>query len=719
MIDQGIAMGVATNFKLSVGEPSPLGAAFRQNQPSIGVKSVGVESVGLESVSTWNFAVFAPDATLLTLCLFCADTEEPLAELPFIGRTGDIWHMQVANIPEGTLYLLKADGADAPEQGLTFSSKHYLLDPYAKQLNRSLVFNERLYSAGSHFMLAKAVLRRTEFAWEGVTQPKIPREKTIIYEAHVKGMTALHPFVPAELRGTYLGMAHPAVVQHLVDLGVTTLQLLPVASFMSEPRLEKLHLTNYWGYNPICFMAPEPRYQLQDAVSEFKQLVKTYHAAGIEVILDVVFNHTAEADCYNICYRGLANRQYYLFENHADIPDYRNYSNYSGCGNTLNIAHPITQKLVLDSLRYWVTEMQVDGFRFDLAVTLAREHKRFNPYATFLQIIAQDPVLSQVKLIAEPWDVGPYGYQLGQFPAHWSELNDKFRDSVRSFWRQDQGALAEFTTRLLGSRDIFQKHHKPACCSVNYLAYHDGFTLHDLVCYQQKHNWLNAEQNRDGHNHNLSVNYGVEGPSTDADILAKRFLHKRNLVASLFLSQGMIHWLGGDELSQSQQGNNNAYCQDNELSWLHWDLDYHATQFMSFVQQMVKVRQQYPWLQQLSLLDDHYQRHGEKHHVDWYLASGDAKTEWDWVQNQANYCIFVISSNSEKTKMLVMMNACDTDLAVTLPLGNWHCILDTAHEMGLVSPVAIASEHYLQGANSLSLWLSEETFHFIQPQPEQ
>lgn len=680
-------------FAASSGEPSPLGPSVKATNSELAEHS-------------WNFSVFAPDAELLTLCLFCADTEEPISELPFVGRTGDCWHMQVEGIPDGTLYLLKADGAYAPEQGLTFSNVHYLIDPYAKALNRALVFNERLYASGSHFMLAKAVLSQSSFQWDGVTKPVVPREKTIIYEAHVKGMTALHPEVPMEQRGTYLGMAHPSVVKHLLDLGITTLQLLPVASFMSEPRLEKLHLTNYWGYNPICFMAPEPRYQLVDAVAEFKQLVKAYHQAGIEVILDVVFNHTAEADCYNLSYRGLANRHYYLFENHHDIPDYRSYSNYSGCGNTLNIAHPMTQRLVLDALRYWVTEMQVDGFRFDLAVTLAREHKRFNPYATFLQIVAQDPVLSEVKLIAEPWDVGPYGYQLGQFPANWSELNDKFRDSMRSFWRGDQGVLGEFATRLLGSRDIFQKHHKPACCSVNYLSYHDGFTLHDLVCYQQKHNWLNAEQNRDGHDHNLSVNYGVEGPSSEPTILAKRYLHKRNLVATLFLSQGMIHWLGGDELSQSQQGNNNAYCQDNELSWLHWHLDFHATQFMSFVQQMIKVRQQYSCLQQLSLLDDNYQRHGEKHHVAWFTSDGRLKTEADWVQNHTQYCVFVISSDSTDSHMLVMVNASGEGVNVQLPEGPWHCILDTAQEMGLVSPVATDPVAYEQQANSLSLWIS-------------
>ena len=686
---------------MTTGRPIPLGVTLVEGENL-------VEGETVPDHHCFNFSVFAPDATALTLCLFCPDTEEPLAELPFIARTGDYWHMQVSAIAQGTLYLFKAEGPDAPEHGLTFSSSHYLLDPYAKQLNRALVFNERLYASGSHFMLAKGVLRQEQFEWDGVTKPKIPREKTIIYEAHVKGMTALHPEVPAELRGTYAGMAHPSVVKHLVDLGITTLQLLPVASFMSEPRLEKLHLTNYWGYNPICFMAPEPRYQVSDAVTEFKTLVKTYHQAGIEVILDVVFNHTAEADNLNLCYRGLANKHYYLFENHADIPDYQSYSNYSGCGNTLNIAHPVTQKLVLDSLRYWVTEMQVDGFRFDLAVTLAREHKRFNPYATFLQIIAQDPVLSATKLIAEPWDVGPYGYQLGQFPAHWSELNDKCRDSFRSFWRGDQGVLAEFTTRLLGSRDIFQKHHKPACCSVNYLAYHDGFTLHDLVCYQQKHNWLNAEQNRDGHNHNLSVNYGVEGPSSEAQVLAQRYQHKRNLVATLFLSQGMIHWLGGDELSQTQQGNNNAYCQDNAVSWLHWQLDFHATQFMSFVQQMIQIRKQYSCLQQLSLLDDGYQLHGEKHHIDWYTAHGQQKSEQDWLDQQTQYCVFVIRGDSATEHLLVMMNAGAQPIDMTLPQGRWHGIVDTAHDMGLVSPVAHALSTYQQASHSLSIWLLSE-----------
>jgi isoamylase len=688
---QGAASLTLTKYQSEIGTMQPLGPSFRGPQQ-------------------WNFAVFSPDATGLWLCLYCPDTEELLAELPFIARTGEIWHLCVTGISDGTLYGLKADGPMQPEQGMVFEVDRLLIDPYCRQLNRAQVYNERLYQSRSHYMIAKGVLNPSNFDWQGTVKPAIPREKTIIYEAHVKGMTALHPEVPEHLRGTYLGMAHPAVVQHLVELGITTVQLLPVAAFMSEPRLEKLKLSNYWGYNPVNFFAPDPRYQVEDAVLEFKQLVRTYHQHGLEVILDVVFNHSAESGGYHLSFRGLANRHYYLFENHADLTDFQHYTNYSGCGNTLNVAQPMTQKLVLDALRYWVTEMQVDGFRFDLAVTLAREHKRFNPYATFLQIVAQDPVLSTTKLIAEPWDVGPYGYQLGQFPAQWSELNDKFRDSMRSFWRGDMGTLGEFTTRLLGSRDIFQKHHKPACCSVNYLTYHDGFTLHDAVSYQHKHNWLNGEQNRDGHDHNLTVNYGVEGPTSSADVLAKRFLHKRNLVACLLLSQGMIHWLGGDELSHSQQGNNNAYCQDNELTWLHWQLDYHATQFLNFVKQMIQLRQQYSCLQQLSLLDDQYQSHGDKHQIEWYLPNGQIKTEADWYDTSIRHCIFIIRNTSTHHQLLVSINAGGAAIDIQLPSSQWQCVLDTAIEQGLTSVINDSSQSYSQLPCSLSIWLEQGAY---------
>lgn len=679
-------------LKLSVGTASPLGASCTQtpNGPVL-----------------WNFAVFAPDATALTLCLYQPDTEELLGELNFSARTGEVWHLQVSGIENGTLYGFKADGPYLPDHGLLFDADRLLLDPYLRQLNRSLSFNERLYTAKSHYMLAKGVLNSQSFDWQGSVKPQIAREKTVIYEAHVKGMTMLHPEVPQELRGTYLGLCHPAVIKHLKQLGVTTLQLLPVAAFLSEPRLNKLQLSNYWGYNPVSFFAPEPRYQYQDAVTEFKTLVRSYHQAGIEVILDVVFNHTAEAgeDGPVLSFRGLANKHYYLFESHADITDFTQPCNYTGCGNTLNVAHPVAQKLVMDALRYWVVEMQVDGFRFDLASTLAREHKRFNPYAAFFQIIAQDPVLSQVKLIAEPWDLGPMGYQLGQFPANWSELNDKSRDTFRAFWRGDKGVLPEFTTRLLGSRDIFQKHHKPACCSVNYLTYHDGFTLQDLVSYKDKHNWLNGEENRDGHSHNLSCNHGVEGPSKDASVRANRYLHKRNLVATLLLSQGMIHWLGGDELSHSQRGNNNAYCQDNDISWLDWHLDSDEEDFLQFVRQMLAFRRKFSCLQQLSLLDDSYQLHGDKHQIQWYLPDGGKKQQHDWHDPERFSCIFQISNKTNQASLLFVFNADSNALQLTLPGSARKLLFDTSVDKGLQQNDSKTVQRYLQNAHSISVWL--------------
>lgn len=676
-------------LKMSVGVAAPLGPVCVD--PAQGC---------------WNFAVFAPDATALTLCLYQPDTEELLADIPFTGRTGSIWHLQVAGIASGMLYGLKADGPTISEAGLVFDAQRLLLDPYAKALNRCLNFNDRLYQRKSDYMLAKAVLTHTEFDWQNSKKPTIAREKTVIYEAHVKGLTKLHPDVPEQLRGTYLGLCQPVIIEHLKALGVTTLQLLPVAAFMSEPRLNKLQLSNYWGYNPINFFAPDPRYQLADAVAEFKTLVRTYHQAGIEVIVDVVFNHTAEAgdDGPILSYRGLANKHYYLFESHADITDYEQPCNYTGCGNTLNLAHPMVQKLVMDALRYWAVEMQVDGFRFDLATTLAREHKRFNPHAAFFQIIAQDPVLSQCKLIAEPWDLGPSGYQLGQFPAHWSELNDKSRDTFRAFWRGDRGVLPEFTTRLLGSRDIFQKHHKPACCSVNYLSYHDGFTLHDLVSYRDKHNWLNGEENRDGHSHNLSCNHGVEGPTTDPAVINSRYLHKRNLVATLFLSQGMIHWLGGDELSQTQRGNNNAYCQDNDTSWINWHLDRDAEDFLRFVRQMAQFRRHFRCLQQLSLLDDNYQLHGDKHHVQWFLPDGHEMQSHDWHDPSQASCIFVLTNKATEASLLFVFNASSDTLALTMPQRPWHLLFDTEINSGILAESAKPCRKYLQHGHSISVW---------------
>lgn len=676
-----------TLLKMSPGKPVPLGPTQL-------------------SAGCWNFAVYAPDATGLQLCLFRPDTEELLAEIAFSGRTGEIWHLQVQGVAEGTLYALKAAGPNQPDRGLLFDSNRLLLDPYCRQLNRPQYWHEQQYVSRSHYSLAKGVLSSTEFDWQGATKPQIPREKTVLYEAHIKGLTMQHPAVPEALRGTYLGLCQPEVIAHLKALGITTVQLLPVAAFMAEPRLSSLKLTNYWGYNPLAFFAPEPRYQVEDAVLEFKTLVRTLHQHGLEVILDVVFNHTAEAgeDGPVLSFRGLANRQYYLFHSHGEMIDYQSYCNFTGCGNTLNLSHPALQKMVLDALRYWLTEMQVDGFRFDLAVTLGREHKRFNPHAAFFQIIAQDPVLSQAKLIAEPWDVGPFGYHLGQFPAHWSELNDKFRDTCRAFWRGDSGTLPEFATRLLGSRDIFQKHHKPASCSVNYLCYHDGFTLQDLVSYQHKHNWLNGEENRDGHSHNLSCNHGVEGPSSDPAIVAARYQHKRNLVATLLLSQGIIHWLGGDELSHSQHGNNNAYCQDNPISWLNWQLDGHSTKFLQFVRQMMALRSQFSCLQQLSLLDDQYQLHGDKHQVHWYLLDATPMQEQHWHQAELNCCMLEIINTNSQQSLLVLINGSARNEAVLFPGNSRQLVFDTALDDGLQPVTPLQASQWLQTAHSLSVW---------------
>ncbi|WP_333609147.1 glycogen debranching protein GlgX [Arsukibacterium sp.] len=674
-------------FKMSVGQPQPLGP---QQQADL----------------SWNFAVYAPDATKLMLCLYQPDTEELLAELPFAGRSGAVWHLAVQGIVEGTLYALKADGPAQAEQGYYFDPQRVLIDPYARQLNRAQVWQERLYRDKSHHALAKGVLRQGDFDWQNSVKPCIADEQTIIFEAHVKGLTMQHPEVPAELRGTYLGMCHPSVLTHLKALGITTVQLLPVAAFMAEPRLSALKLTNYWGYNPVNFFAPDPRYQFEDAVTEFKTLVRTYHQHGIEVILDVVFNHSAEAgaDGPVLSFRGLANRQYYLFHSHAEMTDYQNYCNFTGCGNTLNLSQPATQQLVMDALRYWLTEMQVDGFRFDLAVTLGREHKRFNPYASFFQIIAQDPVLSKAKLIAEPWDVGPFGYHLGQFPANWSELNDKCRDSFRSFWRGDKGVLPEFTTRLFGSRDIFFKHHKPASCSVNYLTYHDGFTLHDLVSYQDKHNWLNGEENRDGHSHNLSCNHGVEGPSTEPAIVQQRYLHKRNLVLTLLISQGMLHWLGGDELSHSQHGNNNAYCQDNAISWLNWQLDSHSEKFLHFVQQMVTFRRDFSSVLRLQLQDDQYYMHGDKHQICWFLPDGTEKQQHDWHVPDRAGCIFRITNLSSTQSLLFVINGANNSLPLQLPAKPWQILFDTSKQDGLMLPQQDPLSQYLQNAHSISVW---------------
>ncbi len=589
----------------------------------------------------------------------------------------------------GTFYGYRVYGPNRPEQGLLFDPQKLLLDPYARALSRTLEWNEELYQGDSQYMMPKAIVWDDEFDWQGVVSPQHADAQTILYEVHVKGFTRLHPEVPEQLRGTYLGLCHPSVIRHLQELGITSLQLMPVASFMSEPRLIQLGLKNYWGYNPICFMAPDPRYAVKHAVTEFKTMVRELHRAGIEVILDVVFNHTAEGGHGGplLSYKGLDNRNYYCFDNSGFGQDFNRYSNVTGCGNSFNVDHPNALRLVMDSLRYWVTEMHIDGFRFDLAVTLAREGGEFDPYGGFCKAMIQDPVLRNVKLISEPWDIGPFGYRLGQFPTQWRELNDRYRDTIRSFWRGDMGKMAEFATRLLGSRDIFPKSLRVIHSSVNFICYHDGFTLEDTVSYEQRHNQANSEENRDGHGHNLSKNYGIEGPTRDQRICRIRLQQKRNMLATLLLSQGIPHLLAGDEMGRTQMGNNNAYCQDNRLSWVNWQLNEEDEGLVHFVKQMIQIRRSADAFKELHLADDHY--FGFRTHADtvrWYHPDGSEMTESDWNAPSAQALVMEIVASESQEHWLVLFNASAYDIHFRLPEPaehyNWTLTADTAFHDG-------------------------------------
>ena len=635
-----------------------------------------------------NFVLWAPEAERVELCLFDA-REQEVARIRFRERRGHLWYGYVQGVVSGTLYGYRVYGPNHPEQGLLFDPQKLLLDPYARALSRTLEWNEERYQGDSQYMMPKAIVWDDEFDWQGVVSPQHTDAQTILYEVHVKGFTKLHPEVPEQLRGTYLGLCHPAVIRHLQELGITSLQLMPVASFMSEPRLIQLGLKNYWGYNPICFMAPDPRYAVKHAVTEFKTMVRELHRAGIEVILDVVFNHTAEGGHGGplLSYKGLDNRNYYCFDNSGFGQDFTRYSNVTGCGNSFNVDHPNALRLVMDSLRYWVTEMHIDGFRFDLAVTLAREGGEFDPYGGFCKAMIQDPVLRNVKLISEPWDIGPFGYRLGQFPTQWRELNDRYRDTIRSFWRGDMGKMAEFATRLLGSRDIFPKSLRVIHSSVNFVCYHDGFTLEDTVSYEQRHNQANSEENRDGHGHNLSKNYGVEGPTRDSRIGRIRLQQKRNMLATLLLSQGIPHLLAGDEIGRTQMGNNNAYCQDNRISWVNWQLNEEDEGLLLFVKQMIQIRRSSDAFTELHLADDHY--FGLRTHADtvrWYHPDGSEMTESDWNAPSAQAMVMEIVASESQEHWLVLFNSSPYDIHFRLPEPadhhNWTLTADTAFHDG-------------------------------------
>ncbi len=663
-----------------------------------------------------NFAVYCPHASEVELCLY-NELEEEVARVILPAKRGRVWHGFLTNIEPGQLYAYRVNGQCQEDQGLLFNHDKLLIDPYAKALNRPLVWNKRLYKGDSHAMVSKSVVIDDEFDWQGTSKPQVSDSDTVIYETHVKGFTAMHPSLNDDIQGTYLGLAHPKVIDYLKKLGVTTLQLMPVAAFMSEPRLKDLGLTNYWGYNPINFFSPEPRYASKDPVVEFKTMVRELHKQDIEVVLDVVFNHSAEGghDGPILSFKGFDNCNFYMFEEHTGSVNYTRHVNNTGCGNSINLDNPYVLQLVTESLRYWVEEMHVDGFRFDLAVSLARESNEFENYSAFFKVLFQDPVLSQVKLIAEPWDIGYGGYRLGEFPENWHECNDKFRDTLKGFWRGDRGLMGDFATRLMGSRDVFHKNIRTINTSVNYIAYHDGFTLEDLVCYNNKHNAANCEDNRDGHGHNLSSNHGIEGPTSNVAIQAEREKHKRNLLASLFLSQGTPHLLAGDEIGRTQLGNNNAYCQDNSISWLNWQLKVEHKKQLKFVQSLIELRHSSELLHSLALEDDAYFGDREKHKLNWYNFDGSLMDDGDWHDgDKQTFAVELFYSelrdNPSHERFLIIINGAEQNMDCCVPKlvsgQSWTSVFDTAVD-GSFTHHKNAVKFHRQNAKSMSL-LSRE-----------
>ena len=594
-----------------------------------------------------NFAIYSENAIEVELCFFdSSESREPSQCFRLRERTAHVWHGYIPDIGPGQLYGYRIDGPYAPARGLRFNPFKLLIDPYALALAGKVDYSYHPFAypfeqPGEDWVLddendaagvPKAVVIDQEFDWQGDTHPRIPWHRTVIYEAHLKGLTMRHPAIPEELRGTYAAAAHPAVIEHLKSLGVTALELLPVHEIVDDLFLVEKGLTNYWGYNNIGYFAPTGRYararEYHDQVREFKEMVRRLHEADIEVILDVVYNHTAEGNHLGptISFRGIDNPTYYRV-----VPENRRfYMDYTGCGNSLNMVHPQTLKLVMDSLRYWVQEMHVDGFRFDLAATLARELHEVDRLSAFFDIIHQDPVLSRVKLIAEPWDVGPGGYQVGNFPILWAEWNGKYRDTVRSFWRGDPGTIAELGFRLTGSSDLYESDGRRPHASINFVTAHDGFTLNDLVSFAAKHNDANGEGNRDGENHNLSFNFGVEGPTADPHVNRQREKQMRNFMLTLLLSQGVPMICHGDEMGRTQGGNNNAYCQDNETSWVNWELDESQREHLEFVRRVAKLRGDHPVFHRRHFFQGRRIRGSELEDITWLRPDGKEMTEDEW-----------------------------------------------------------------------------------------
>ncbi len=594
-----------------------------------------------------NFALFSENAEKVELCLFdSVEAEHEAERITLPEHTDMVWHGYLPGVHPGRLYGYRVHGPYRPEEGHRFNPNKIVLDPYTKAIGRDLRWDDRMFGyrighedddlsfddRDNAAFAPLAVVIDPAFTWGDDRRPDIPWNETIIYEMHVKGFTKLHPDVPPEIRGTYAGLACEPAIRYLKDLGVNAVELMPSHHRVNRRHLVERGQVNYWGYDTLAYFAPELSYasahSSRDSVREFKAMVAALHAADIEVILDVVYNHTGEGDQNGptLSLRGIDNVAYYRLQD----DDRRYYKDYTGCGNTLNMMHPKVLQLIMDSLRYWVTEMHVDGFRFDLASALARELHEVERLGAFFDIIHQDPVLAQVKLIAEPWDLGEGGYQVGNFPVGWTEWNAQYRDTVRKFWRGDGGVLSEVATRLCGSSDLYERSGRRPYASVNFVTAHDGFTLHDQVSYNDKHNLANGEDNRDGHNENLSWNHGVEGETDDPEIIALREQQKRNFLAFLIVSQGVPMLSHGDELGRTQQGNNNAYCHDSELTWIHWDLDERREALLAFARKLIAFRHAHPNLRRRKFFQDRTIRMADTREIQWLQPDGSEMTDEQW-----------------------------------------------------------------------------------------
>ena len=689
-----------TPIKTWMGYPYPLGATWMGN---------GV-----------NFAVFSEHATSIDLCLFDrANATQENIRIPMTEQTDQVWHVFLPQVRPGQLYGYRVFGPYDPESGQRFNSSKLLIDPYARAIAGTVDWADEMFgyvvgddledaardSRDDAWGMPKSVVIEDQFDWQGDKRPEIPLHQSVIYEVHVKGFTQLCPQVPEKIRGTYAGLGSAPAIEYLKALGINAVELLPVHAHIDDKVLQDRRLTNYWGYNTIGFFAPHADYagsgDTGEQVIEFKTMVWNLHAAGIEVILDVVYNHTAEGNHLGptLSFRGLDNRAYYRLV--AETP--RFYMDFTGTGNTMDLMHPRTLQLVMDSLRYWVTEMHVDGFRFDLASTLVRDHNGVSKTHPFFEAVHQDPVLSKVKLIAEPWDVGEGGYQVGNFPVPWSEWNGKYRDAVRSYWKGDEGRIGEMAYRLTGSPDLYQHDGRRPYASVNFITSHDGFTLNDLVSYNDKHNEANGENNNDGDNNNYSWNCGVEGATEDPEINALRRKQRRNLLTTLLLSQGVPMLCGGDEFGRGQNGNNNAYCQDNEVGWLSWERTGEQEQLLEYTRRLIRLRTEHPVFRRPKFFQGRRIRGSEIKDVMWFNPGGNEMSEEEWTSPfvrclgmlLSGDTVDVLSFEGEPVRdetFLLLLNAHHEPIVFVLPgleKLEWELLLDTAEEEGFLKKTKV------------------------------